>query len=246
MVTLIVTVVASILIVVGLVVLLQKMASPKIVPIISILLLALACFLGYQVYNSIMGPVEFNQEKKERYRKVISNLKDIRAAQSAYQEITGSFTGSFDSLVQFIDTAEFAITQRRDTSYADVEKNKAYGLTEGYYIEETLIDTLGFTSVKDSLFSDGRHTKMMNVPGTEAQFDMQAGKLDKSGALYSVFEAKISKDIVLAGMNKDLIAQEKLTVSVDGVNGEYIKVGAMDEVDTSGNWPKIYDTDDNQ
>lgn len=246
MVTLIVTVVASILIVVGLVVLLQKMASPKLVPIISIILLALAAFLAYQVYNSIMGPVEFNKEKVERYRKVISNLKDIRAAQSAHQEITGSFTGSFDSLVQFIDTAKFAITQRRDTSYADVEKNKAYGLTEGYYIEETLIDTLGFSSVKDSLFDDGRHTTMMNVPGTEATFEMKAGKLDKSGALYSVFEAKVAKDIVLAGMNKDLIAQEKLTQSVDGVNGEYIKVGAMDEVDTSGNWPKLFDTEDNK
>jgi len=39
-----------------------------------------------------------------------------------------------------------------------------------------------------------------------------------------------------------LIAQEKQVNSVDGVNGPFIKVGSMDEVNTSGNWPKLYDT----
>ena len=31
-------------------------------------------------------------------------------------------------------------------------------------------------------------------------------------------------------------------VSVEGVNGPSIKVGSMTEVNTSGNWPKLYDT----
>ena len=34
----------------------------------------------------------------------------------------GKFSGSFDSLVQFLDTAQYAITERRDTSFADVEE----------------------------------------------------------------------------------------------------------------------------
>jgi len=29
-------------------------------------------------------------------------------------------------------------------------------------------------------------------------------------------------------------------VSVDGVNGDALKVGSMDEVNTNGNWPKTY------
>ncbi|MAY22238.1 MAG: hypothetical protein CMC74_05615 [Flavobacteriaceae bacterium] len=211
-------------------------------PIVSILLFLVAIFLGYKVYNSIMGPVEFNKAKEERYKKVIAKLKDIKAAELAYQEVVGGFNGDFDSLVQFLDTAQFAITQRRDTVYDDVEKNKAYGIDEGYYIEEVLIDTLRFTSVKDSLYAGDRYKTMMNVPGTDTKFDLDAGTLDKDGTKYAVFEAKVSKDVVLQGLNKDLITQEKMVQSVDGVNGEYLKVGSMNEVNTSGNWPKLYDT----
>ena len=42
-------------------------------------------------------------------------------------------------------------------------------------------------------------------------------------------------------MDKDLINQEQQVVSVEGVNGAFVKVGSLEEVDTSGNWPKIYD-----
>ncbi len=210
--------------------------------ILKIVLWILVLFLGYQLYNSIIGPVQFNKKKEERYQKVIAKLKDIKAGQLAYQEINGKFAKTFDSLVQFIDTAQFAITQRRDTVYDDVEKNKAYGLTEGYYIEDVIIDTLRFASVKDSLYNGDRYKTMMNVPDTDAKFEMDAGKIEKNGTFYSVFEAKVSKDVVLEGLNKDLIQQEKLTQSVDGVNGAYIQVGSMDEVNTSGNWPKLYDS----
>lgn len=214
--------------------------------ILQIVLWILIIFLGYKLYNSIIGPVHFNQEKEERYKKVIANLKDIKAAELAFQEVNGKFSGNFDSLVSFLDTAQFAITARRDTSYADVAKNKAFGLDPikgGYYIEDVITDTLRFASIKDSLYQKtDRYKTMMNVPGTDAKFELRAGKLDKSGTLYSVFEAKVDKDVVLQGLDKDLISQEKQVNSVDGVNGPTIKVGSMDEVNTSGNWPKLYDT----
>ena len=216
--------------------------------VIQLLLWVVIIFLGFKLYKSVLGPVEFNKEKEVRYRAVIKTLKDIRVAQLAHQEITGSFTGDFDSLVSFIDTAQFALIERRDTSYADVEKNRAYGIDEGYYIEETILDTLGYVAVKDSLYGGtDRYRSMMNVPveGSDAVFEMEAGKLDKNGTLYSVFECKVSKDVILADQDRDLVAQEKQVNSVDGVNGEYIKIGSMDEINTSGNWPKLYDTDKN-
>ena len=209
--------------------------------IIQIVLWVVIIFMGWKLYNSVIGPVEFNKVKVERYKKVISKLKDIKDAQLAYQEITGSFSGNFDSLVRFIDTAEFAITERRDSSYADVVKNKAYGLDEGYYIDVIVTDTLSFASVKDSLFKDNRYKTMMTVPDTDATFELKAGKLDKNGIKYSVFEAKVAKTVILEGENKDLILQELSINSVDGVNGPYIKLGSMNEINTSGNWPKLYD-----
>ena len=212
--------------------------------VIQIVLWIVIIFLGWKLWNSFMGPVEFNKIKEARYVKVIENLKDIQAAELAHKEITGSFTGDWDSLINFIDTAKFAITQRRDTSYADVAKNKAFGINEGYFIEESLIDTLGFTPVKDSLYGNtNRYKTMMNVPveGVDAKFDLKAGKIEKNEATYSVFEAKVSKKIVLGDLDKDLLTQELQVQSVDGVNGPDIKVGSLEDVNTSGNWPKIYD-----
>ncbi len=213
--------------------------------VLQLLLWLVIIFLGWKLFNSVNGPVEFNKIKEVRYAKVIKNLKDIKAAEMAYNEITGSFTGDFDSLIRFIDTAQFANVERRDTSYADVAKNRAFGITEGYFIEDVVLDTLGFTPVKDALYEGSeRYKTMMNIPveGIDARFELQSGKLEKSGAVYSVFEAKISKDIILEGLDPDLIVQEKQVVSVEGVNGASIKVGSMTEVDTSGNWPKLYDT----
>ena len=213
--------------------------------VIQILLWIVIIFLGWKLYNSIMGPVEFNKVKEARYAKVIRNLKDIQAAELAHKEITGTFTGNFDTLVHFVETAKFAITQRRDTSYADVAKNKAFGISEGYYIEKSLIDTLGFTPVKDSLFgTSDRYKTMMNVPvdGVNAKFELRAGKIERNDATYAVFEAKVPKKVVLHDLDKDLLMQEEQVLSVDGVNGPDIKVGSMDDVNTTGNWPKIYDT----
>lgn len=213
--------------------------------VIQIVLWIVIIFLGWKLYNSVMGPVKFNQIKEARYAKVIENLKDIQVAELAHKEITGSFTGDWDSLVRFIDTAKFAITQRRDTSYADVAKNKAFGINEGYFIEESLIDTLGFTPVKDSLYKGSdRYKTMMNVPveGVNAKFDLKAGKIVKNDATYSVFEAKVAKDVILSDLDKDLLTQEKQVQSVDGVNGPDLKVGSLEDLNTSGNWPKIYDS----
>lgn len=213
--------------------------------IIQIVLWVVIIFLGWKVYSSITGPVEFNKIKEERYHKVIQNLKDIQKAELAYKEITGEFTGSFDSLIQFLDTAKFAITERRDTVYDDVERNKAFGIEKGYYIEESILDTLGFTPVKDSLFGKtDRYKTMMKVPveGVNSDFELRAGKIKRKDASYAVFEAKVAKEVILHDQDKNLLVQEKQVQSVDGVNGEYIKVGSMEDVNTSGNWPKLYDS----
>jgi len=224
---------------------LKHLNNPIMKLVLQLLLWLVIIFLGWKLYKSVIGPVEFNKIKDARYAKVIKNLKDIRAAELAHKEVTGKFTGSFDSLVRFIDTAEFANIERRDTSYADVAKNRAFGIAEGYYIEDIIIDTLDFTPVRDSLFQGtDRYKQMMNVPveGADAKFELTASTIEKSGTVYSVFESKVSKDIVLHGLDSDLLSQEKQVISVEGVNGPTIKVGSLTEVNTSGNWPKIYDS----
>ncbi|ARV13388.1 hypothetical protein BTO09_14025 [Gilvibacter sp. SZ-19] len=213
--------------------------------VIQLVLWAIIGLLGYLLFKSIYGPIQFNQVKEKRYAKVIDNLKDIRSAQLAHQEVTGVFAKDFDALVAFVDTAEFAITQRRDTIYDDVEKNKAFGITEGYFIEETLIDTIGYKSVRDSLFKDSdRYKTMMNIPitGVDAKFEMDAGMIESGDFKLPVFEAKVAKNVILSDQDPDLLAQENQIVSVEDINGSHIIVGSMTEVNTNGNWPKNYDT----
>lgn len=220
--------------------------------LIQIVLWAIILFLGYKLFDSVYEPTKFNQEKERRYAKVIDVLKDIRTAELAHLQITGKFNSNFDSLVRFIDTAQFAITQRRDTVYPDQVRNRAFGLhpiTGGYYMEDVIIDTLRFQSVKDSLFRGSDRYKTMNIvtiKGENVNITLDAGSIMRGDRKISVFEATASKDEILHGLSRDLIIQEKQTISVDGVNGTHIRVGSMTDVNTNGNWPKQYDSPTDQ
>ncbi len=209
--------------------------------VIQLVLWIVIIFLGYLVFNSIYEPIKFNEVKEARYAKVIENLKDIRDAELAHRTVTGEFEGDWDNLIRFIDTAQFTLTQRRDTTVMDEEYRKTYGVDRR--IEIVVVDTLGYKSVKDSLFKGSdRYKNMMNVPinGVDAKFELDAGTIDKSGTKIPVFEAKVAKKVILFDQDSDLINQEQEVVSVDNVNGPFISVGSMGEVNTSGNWPLKY------
>ena len=57
-------IIAAILVVGLLSYLIVNKVPKKLRPIISIILWVLIIFLGYKIYQSIMGPIEFNKEKK--------------------------------------------------------------------------------------------------------------------------------------------------------------------------------------
>jgi len=227
--------------------LIVKYLPLKLKWLVNLLLIVAAIFFGNKIYNSIYDPVKFNQEKVKRYQKIVDRLKDIRKAELAHIEVTGDYTGSFDSLVRFIDTAQFVITQQRDSSFKYFDK--AYGIEKEK--DTVLIDTLGFASVKDSLFKgDDRYKEMMwvPIPGKEHQvkFELKHGYLKRSNVKIPVFVARIDKAAVLYDQDKDLVAQEKNIRSTKEINGAYIQVGSLDEVNDSGNWPKLYDIGDEE
>jgi len=208
--------------------------------ILQIVLWIICVGLGFLIYRSVTGPIEFKKVKEERFSKVISTLKDIRNSQEAYRTVNGKFANDFNSLVSFVDTGKYTITQQRDSSY--MEFDKVYGIE--MLREITIIDTLGFVSVKDSLFKgDDRYKSMMNVPYAQGgeKFTMKAEIIDKGGYKAPVFEAKVKKDVILYDQPKDLLTRENAQISVEEVNGPEIKVGSLTDVSTNGNWPPIYD-----
>ena len=202
----------------------------------------LSVVLVFLIFRSINAPIKFNEVKNERYSKVIERLKDIRNAQIAFKSVNGIYSNDFQELIKFVDSAEFTITQKRDSSY--MEYDRIYRID---MLREIIVtDTLGFVSVKDSLFAKNLSYKdMASVPiqGIESLFSLKADIIDKNGYNVPVFEVRVPKDIVLFDQNKDLLSQEKETISVDGVNGPDLVLGSLTDVSTSGNWPTTFDVE---
>ena len=200
----------------------------------------LIIFFSYKIYDSINGPINFNQVKNERYADVISRLKEIRKAQIAHKDVKGFYANNFDSLVSFVDNGIFTLIQKRDSSYLEYDRTYRIDMLR----EVIVVDTLGFIPVKDSLFKNSTdYADMSKVPveGSDATFSIKADVIDKNGYKVPVFEVKVAKSIILFDQNEDLLKQENETISVDGVNGPDIILGSLTDVSENGNWPSIFD-----
>ena len=207
------------------------------------LLWILIIFFSFKIYDSINGPIKFNEVKNKRYADVINRLKTIRKAQIAHKDVKGVFSNNFDSLIKFIDEGIFTLIEKRDSSYLEYDRIYRIDMLR----EVIVVDTLGTVSVKDSLFKQNEEYKKMAfipVEGVEDSiFEIKSMIIDKNGYKVPVFEVKVSKNIVLFDQNKDLLKQENETISVDGVNGPEIILGSLTNVSTNGNWPTIFDAD---
>ena len=244
MLTLIIAAIVIILATIGIVWLIDKFIPKKAKPLVLVVLWGIIGVLGYMTFMSVYEEIQFNKLKEKRYAQVIDRLIDIRDAQLAHRTVTGQFADKFENLVQFVDTAQFTITQRRDSTVIDEEATRRFGGVETTK-EIVIIDTLGFVPVKDSLFgADPRYKNMMKLPvgDTSASFELQSGTLEQNDIKIPVFEVRAPKQLILFDQPKNLIDKEKQVISVDGVNGDAITVGSMDEINTNGNWPKNYST----
>ena len=207
---------------------------------IKAVLYVISVVLAYQIYLSVMAPITFNKTREERFSSVIEKLKDIRDAQVAYKTVNGEFAKDFESLISFIDTGVYTITQQKDSSF--MRYNRVYRID--MQVDTVVVDTLGTVAVKDSLFKgDSSYKTLFSVPFAQngERFEMKADVVNKQGFDAPVFEASVKKDVVLYDQPKDLLARENAHNSIEEVNGNTIIVGSLTDVSTSGNWPSIYD-----
>ena len=146
----------------GLAWLIVKFLPLKLRWVASITLLAASVFLVIMIYNGIMGPIKFNQAKRAKYAPVIENLKIIRDAQMDYYEVTGNYTDKEDVLISFIDTAQRAIIEMRDTV---VKVNKGSKWQPVYVdVEKRIKDTIAYEPILTK-FKGRNYKEMFNVPG---------------------------------------------------------------------------------
>ncbi len=243
MIQFILSIVIGLIVLIGLVLLINKIPKKSQI-FVKLLLLVVIAFFSYKLYESIAAPVKFNNTKDERYKKVIANLIQLREAQNAHKLIVGRYTNDINALAKFVDTAQLAITERRDSSVVDREKNRRFGLnaeTGGYYKEITITDTLGFESVK-SKFENVDVAKLLDYPieGAPGKIKLETGFVQDGDLSISVFEAVASKKDILWDQPEKLLEQELKVKAVEAIDGEAIIVGSLYEVSTSGNWPRQY------
>jgi type II secretory pathway pseudopilin PulG len=180
--------------------------------------------LSYFLYSAVMSPIQFNKEKNKRSEKIINQLKDIRKAQIAFKEVNRYYASNFDELIPLIDTGEFTIIQRRDEELKFY--NKVY--REFQLKDTTFIDTLGFVSIKDSIFGSNYDLESLRVipQSNGSEIILRAGKI-KSGTLsVQVFEARAPKEDYLKNLDKDLIKN----------TSKDLIVGSMNSAKINGNW----------
>lgn len=200
--------------------------------VIQIILVIGIGVVGYYLWKSIEAPITFNQAKKQRYQATIQNLKDIRTSQLAYKSVNDKFTGSFDTLVNFIKKDSIPVV-------------KAIGhvpdtLTEQKAVEMGLVsrDTMRISTL-DSLFSaDYAIDSLKYVPYSQGETFIMGAKIVEtgSGVKVPVFEARSPNHVILKGLSEQQIinlnAEAKRLERYPG-----LKVGSLTtNNNNSGNW----------
>lgn len=207
--------------------------------VIQILFVLIIIVLGYLIVESIMEPIRFNQEVETRERATIDRLIDIRDAQKAYKDVYKKYTGSFDTLIAFVDTGSFTVIKADGDipeEWLDemgFEKAREKALAEGVISREPIQ-----VPVLDSLFHHGFASDSLRyVPFTEGvTFEMDAGKLLTSSNLtVQVVETFCLYDDLLNEMDRQLVVNYKdERMKIVGFEG--VKFGSMEEGTLTGNW----------
>jgi hypothetical protein len=193
--------------------------------IVQITLGIVAIILTYLIYSGIMKPINFEAERKIREATVIEKLKDIRTAEVAFKSVYQKYTGSFDTLINFVKYDSFPVEFKEgslDDSLA-VAKN----LVKRYII---------YIPVRDSIFRKGYPIDSLRyIPFTKGvQFGLQAGNITTgSKVTVQVFEATALNFDILNGMNRQLIINRNdLAKDFKG-----LRVGNVKEANNNaGNW----------
>ena len=182
--------------------------------------LLLAVLLAGYLINSIKTSIDEEERISTMEAKIIEKLKLIRNAQIAFESVKGQYTSDWDQLINFIDSGNIYLIQRREETI----------LLE-YGAEETTLylDTIGSISVIDSLFSNIPNFSSKSlpaVPGIEnASFKMWSGKIEKGGVLVNVVEVRNPKPV-------DLNRKESNDANIH----KPLRFGSRISITTAGNW----------
>lgn len=187
--------------------------------------------LGYLIYSSIQEPVVFEKQKKFREGVCIERLKVIRTLQVAYKMKYGKFTNGIDTLIDFYNNGQITVIRQigsMDDSLAVAQK-RVYRDSIKIAVKDTLLKK----EIQAGLVIDS----IAYIPFSGKQKMMMSAIVKKvSGVDVPLFEAYAPYDILLQGLNRQLIVN--LKADRKAMNKyEGLKVGSIDSPNNNaGNW----------
>lgn len=200
--------------------------------LIQVILGVLMIVLAYLSVNSILEPLDFKKEQEHRYKVVVDKLKDIRKAQFAFKDVNGRYTGSFDTLINFVKYDSFPVVFKK----GEIPEEMLGQITEKEAIAKGLIirDTTR-VNVLDSLFKKGYPIDSFSyIPFSSGKhFSMAQGVIVTSSKLkVNVFEVKAPSKYILEGLDMQEIVNFN-----DGWEYKGLKAGSLEEANNgAGNW----------
>lgn len=191
--------------------------------VINLLLALLIVALGYVLYSSIKEPIEFNNEKERRERRVIDKLTQIRTAQEAYRDIVGVFAPTFDTLRQVLNTGNFTVIG----VIGDPDDPNFTG--------EITYDTT-YMPAKDSLLNMGILLDSLEyIPfGNGAKFEVSADTISYQSTKVPVVQVGTQRKIFMGKYGVEKYRKYDAKYDPNSV----IKFGDLNKPNLAGNWEK--------
>ena len=182
--------------------------------------------LGYFVYASIMEPIRFERTLTQRNARIVTHIKDIRSAQTLYKQFNNKYTGSFDTLLDFLRNGRIPVVKMiadpTDTTFT-----------------RTINDTIGYVAISDSLFSNRPNFKLNELPtipySNGQKFNMKTDIIDRGGVLVPVIEIVVPYNVYLSDLNQqDVVNLAERQKSINRYPG--LVMGSLIDATTDGNW----------
>ena len=176
---------------------------------IELVLLVIAIYLSYKIYETIMVPIRFQKAYKQRSEVVKKKLMLIRDLEVAYLSKYGHYTANWDSLINFAKHDSIIVIKAYgvvpDSLYLLYGPKKAEkkALEMGIIRRDTVKIAVRDTILKEPIDLD----TLKYIPYThlKEEFQINAGYLmTQANVKMPVFEVKAHNNTFLKGLNRQL------------------------------------------
>ncbi|MEL6358613.1 MAG: hypothetical protein AAFQ01_01590 [Bacteroidota bacterium] len=182
----------------------------------------MAIFIGFLLYQSIKEPIAFKNDREVREDAVKERLKDIRTVQEMFQDVTGKYAHTFDTLESVVRTDTF--TRIRVMGDPD----------DPTFTGEITFDTIRTRAVIDSVNALGINLDNLRfVPfgEDEATFNIEAKVIDYENTRQPVVQVGTTYDVFMGRYD----ARFKRYDNKYDPN-QVIKFGDLTKPSVSGSW----------